>query len=235
MIIINLNSLSNSNKKDYPSNAVKEVRGHISQYKDTFWYTDSSQKYEFSFEDYGVDSSYEPGEIINIYLDENSNVISISHKKEDVAFFWNTILMFVIPLTLLFIHAFVGKATYVKDWHLYAQWYKKEIAPAKHLENFDEIVVNKKYYDVTVKLRDLSLENQKLYKKYLTKSIIYSILLVICIGLTIYFCIEFDLNPNSWLIYGIVIVYVLIFYILITICEESMSEIKSNHFDKHKN
>ena len=52
----------------YPTGATKKINGHISLYEDTFWYTDSIQKYEFKFEDYNIDDSYEPGNIFIFIL-----------------------------------------------------------------------------------------------------------------------------------------------------------------------
>ncbi len=216
----------------YPEGATKKIGGHISLYEDTFWYTDSSQKYEFNFEDYNIDDSYEPGEYIYIYLDDNNNIISVEHQQEDYGIFINMILMFVIPIVLLLAHSFIGRKTYAKNWNLYVQWYKKEIEPFCYQNNFEEIVANKKYYDVTINIKDLSEEKQILYKKYRNKNIIYLLLLVACIALTIFLCIKFDLNPHSWLVLIIIIVYVVIFYILIDNCDVEMHRIKTGYYDK---
>lgn len=228
-------SLTNSfDNPEYPNGATQEISGRISLYEDTFWYTDSSQKYEFAFEDYNIDDSFEPGENILIYLDDNNNIVSVAHKTEDYGLFINIILMFVIPIVLLLSHAFVGRKTYAKNWTLYAQWYKQEIEPYRFKPNFEEIIANKQYYDVTVNINDLSEDNQRLYKKYRNRNILYSLLLVVCIGLTIYFCIKFDLNPHSWLVMGIIIVYVIVFYILINKCDEKMQTIKKSYNDKEE-
>lgn len=216
---------------DYPKGATKEISGHISLYEDTFWYTDSSQKYEFNFDDYNIDESYEPGENILIYLDDNNNIVSVAHKTEDYGLFINIIVMFAVPIALLLAHAFVGRKTYAKNWNLYVQWYEKEIEPYRYQDNFEEIIANKQYYDVTVDIKDLSEDKQRLYKKYRNKNILYSSLLVICIALTIYFCVKFDLNSYSWLITSIIIIYVLIFYILIDNCDVEMHRIKTSYYD----
>lgn len=216
---------------DYPKGATKEISGHISLYEDTFWYTDSSQKYEFNFDDYNIDESYEPGENILIYLDDNNNIVSVAHKTEDYGLFINIIVMFAIPIVLLLAHAFVGRKTYAKNWNLYVQWYEKEIEPYYYQDNFEEIIASKQYYDVTVDIKDLSEDKQRLYKKYRNKSILYSLLLVFCIALTIYFCVKFDLNPYSWTITSITIIYVLIFYILIDNCDVEMYRIKTGYYD----
>lgn len=224
-----MNSIDNPK---YPNGATKQIVGRISLYDDTFWYTDSSQKYEFDFDEYDIDDSYERGESIYIYLDDNNNIISVSHKTEDYGLVVNIILMFVIPIVLLLLHALIGRKTYAKNWNLYCQWYNQEIEPYRFNPNFNEILATKQYYDVTVNIKNLSESKQKLYRKYRNKNIIYSLLLVLCIALTIYFCIKLNLNSNSWLVIGIIIVYVLVFYILIDNCDAEMHRIKSGYYEK---
>ena len=234
LCIYNISSLTNSlDNPVYPNGATKEISGHISLYEDTFWYTDSSQKYEFDFEDYNIDNSYQPGENILIYIDDNNNIISIAHRTQTAVYeiLINFILMFAIPIILLLVHAFVGRKTYAKNWSLYVQWYEKEIEPYRYQDNFEEIIANKKYYDVTVNIKDLSIEKQKLYKKYRNRNILYSLLLVVCIILTIYFYIKFDLNVNNWIGIGIIVIYVTIFYVLIDNCDVEMHRIKSGYYD----
>lgn len=228
-IVFFTNSIDNPK---YPAGATKQIVGRISLYEDTFWYTDSSQKYEFTFDDYNIDDSYERGESIYIYLDDFNNIVAVSHKTEDYGMVVNVILMFVIPIILLLLHALVGRKTYAKNWSLYFQWYEQEIEPYCFQPNFNEIVATKKYYDVSVNIEDLSEDKQKLYKKYRNKNIVYSLLLVLCVVLTVYFCIKFDLNPYSWLIIGIIILYVLVFYILIDKCDVEMHRIKFGYYDK---
>lgn len=216
----------------YPDGATKQIVGRISMYKDTFWYTDSSQKYEFNFSDYNVDDSYERGESIYIYLDDKNNIVSVSHKTEDYELVINVILMFVIPIVLLLFHAFCGIKIYARNWSLYSRWYEEEIEPYRFQSNFNEIIATKQYYDVTVNIKDLSEDKQKLYKKYRNKGIIYSMLLVLCIILTIYFVIKFNLNPHSRLVMGIIIIYVFVFYILIDKCDVEMKSIKREYRKK---
>lgn len=224
-----INSIDNPK---YPNGATKQIVGRISLYEDTFWYVDSSQKYEFNFSDYNIDNSYERGESIYIYLDDNNNIVSVSHKTEDYSLIVNVVLMFIIPIILLLLHAFVGRKTYAKNWSLYCQWYDQEIEPYRFNPKFNEIIATKQYYDVSVNVKNLSESKQKLYKRYRNKNIIYSLLLVLCIVLTIYFCIKFDLNTHSWLVIGIIIIYVLIFYILIDNCDVEMHRIKSGYYEK---
>lgn len=224
-----MNSIDNPK---YPNGATKQIVGRISLYEDTFWYVDSSQKHEFNFSDYNIDNSYERGESIYIYLDDNNNIVSVSHKTEDYSLIVNVVLMFIIPIILLLLHAFVGRKTYAKNWSLYCQWYDQEIEPYRFNPKFNEIIATKQYYDVSVNVKNLSESKQKLYKRYRNKNIIYSLLLVLCIVLTIYFCIKFDLNTHSWLVIGIIIIYVLIFYILIDNCDVEMHRIKSGYYEK---
>ncbi|MGF0040019.1 hypothetical protein ACQRBF_04475 [Peptoniphilaceae bacterium SGI.131] len=232
IIIYTLLSFMNSiDNPKYPAGATKQIVGRISLYEDTFWYTDSSQKYEFNFDDYNIDDSYEPGESIYIYLDDFNNIVSVSHKTEDYGMAVNMILMFVIPVVLLFLHALIGRKTYAKNWSLYSQWYEKEIEPYRFQPDFDEIVATKQYYDVTVNLKDLNEDKQKLYKKYRNKNIVYSLLLFVCIILTIYFYIKFEIKANSWIGTGIIVIYVIIFYILIDSCDVEMHRIKSGYYD----
>jgi hypothetical protein len=232
IIIYTLLSFMNSiDNPKYPAGATNQIVGRISLYEDTFWYTDSSQKYEFNFDDYNIDDSYEPGESIYIYLDDFNNIVSVSHKTEDYGMAVNMILMFVIPVVLLFLHALIGRKTYAKNWSLYSQWYEKEIEPYRFQPNFDEIVATKQYYDVTVNLKDLNEDKQKLYKKYRNKNIVYSLLLVVCIILTIYFYIKFEIKANSWIGTGIIVIYVIIFYNLIDNCDVEMHRIKSGYYD----
>ena len=233
LIVYTMSSFIHSiDNPKYPNGATKQIVGHISLYEDTFWYTDSSQKYEFNFSDYNVDDSYERGETIYIYLDNNNNVVSVAHKTEDYGLIIDIILMFIIPIVLLLLHALVGRKTYAKNWSLYCQWYEQEIEPYRFNPNFNEIIATKQYYDVSVNVKNLSESKQKLYKKYRNKNIIYSLLLVLCIILTIYFCIKFNLNTHSWLVIGIIIIYVLVFYILIDNCDVEMHRIKSGYYEK---
>ena len=227
-IFLFTNSLDNP---VYPNGATKETSGHISLYEDTFWYTDSSQKYEFDFNDYNIDESYEPGENILIYLDDNNNIVSVTHMTENYGIGINIILMFVVPTVLLLVHTFIGRKTYAKNYNLYVQWYEKEIEPYRYQDNFEEIIATKQYYDVTVKVKDLSEDKQRLYKKYRNKGILYSLLLVFCIALTIYFCNKFDLEVNSWIVIVVIIVYTLVFYILTDNCDVEMNRIKTGYYD----
>lgn len=215
----------------YPNGATKEILGHISLYEDTFWYTDSSQKYEFNFDDYNIDETYEPGENILIYLDDNNNIVSVAHETKDYRSVINIILMLVVSVTLLLAHAFIGRKTYAKNWNLYVQWYEKEIEPYRYQDNFEEIIANKQYYDVTVDIKNLSEDKQRLYKKYRNRNLLYSLLFVVCIALTIYFCNKFNLEPHSWLVTGIIIVYVIVFYLLIDDCDVEMHRIKTGYYD----
>ena len=65
LCIYNFKKIDNiANSKDFPIGATKEVSGHISLYEDTFWYTDSSNKYEFDLDEYTSDTTFENGEII---------------------------------------------------------------------------------------------------------------------------------------------------------------------------
>lgn len=215
----------------YPNGATKKILGHISLYEDTFWYTDSSQKYEFNFDDYNIDETYEPGENILIYLDDNNNIVSVTHETKDYRSVINIILMLVVSVTLLLAHAFIGRKTYAKNWNLYVQWYEKEIEPYRYQDNFEEIIANKQYYDVTVDIKNLSEDKQRLYKKYRNRNLLYSLLFVVCIALTIYFCNKFNLEPHSWLVTGIIIVYVIVFYLLIDDCDVEMHRIKTGYYD----
>lgn len=216
--------LSITSDKPYPLGASKEITGHISLYEDTFWYTDSSQKYVFNSNDYHLDDSYEPGEIILIYLNDNNDIVSINHQSNDYSLGIKIILMLVIPVILLIGHALIGRKTYARNWYLYVQWYDKEIA-FKSKDN----IVGKQYYDVTI---ELDKDQIKIYKKYRNKAIIYSLLLVLCIVLTIYLCISYDLNPYSWFVVGGIVIYVIIFYVLIDNCEVEMHRIKTGYYDK---
>lgn len=236
LCIYNFKKIDNiANSKDFPSGATKEVSGHISLYEDTFWYTDSSNKYEFNLNEYTLDSSFEKGEIIRIYLDDNNNVISIAHEQDEgKEIVVSTLIMFVIPISLLLIHAFVGRKTYSKYWYLYVQWYKKEIEPYLFSKNYEEIINNKKYYDVTVKVRDLKPEVKSKYKSTLSKYIILNILFLVFICIIIYFAIKFNIEVNNGLfIIGLSIV-ILIFYILINICEENLEQIKNGAENKNE-
>ncbi len=215
----------------YPNGATKKILGHISLYEDTFWYTDNSQKYEFNFDDYNIDETYEPGENILIYLDDNNNIVSVAHETKDYRSVINIILMLVVSVTLLLAHAFIGRKTYAKNWNLYVQWYEKEIEPYRYQDNFEEIIANKQYYDVTVDIKNLSEDKQRLYKKYRNRNLLYSLLFVVCIALTIYFCNKFNLEPHSWLVTGIIIVYVIVFYLLIDDCDVEMHRIKTGYYD----
>ena len=61
--------------------------------------------------------------------------------------------MYVIPIVLLLVPAFVGRNTYAKNWNLYVQWYEQEKEPYRYQTNFEDIVANKKYYDVIVNIK----------------------------------------------------------------------------------
>lgn len=218
----------------YPDGATKKVHGYIRDYEDTFWYTDpdSNQKYEFNFEDYNIDDSYR-GQSIYIYVDDNNNIISISNPNEDnYKLLFGVVLSLLVPIVLLLLHLFVGRKIYAKNWLLYSKWYEQEIEPYRFSPNFSEIIATKQYYDVTINIKNLSETKQKLYKKYRNQGIVYSLLFVLCIILTIYFCIKFNLNTHSWLVIGIIIIYVLVFYILINNCDAEMHRVKSGYYEK---
>lgn len=139
-----------SRKPKYPDGATKLVRGHISLYDDTFWYTDSSKKYEFDLSDYTNDT-FENGEIINIYLDDNNNVVSIFHKDENKGYYdisKDVAVMLLVPIILLLLHYLISGKTYCKWWYLYMEWYRLEIKPYRFQNNFEEIVSEKKFYNV---------------------------------------------------------------------------------------
>lgn len=146
-IVLSLTKSLYSNS--YPNGATKEKVGYISLYQNTFRYTIGSKRYEFSFDDYNLDNSYEPGDNILISLDDNTNIVSIAHKTENYELFVNIILAFLVSIITLLIHAFIGKKIYAKNWYLYVKWYEKEIEPYYYQQNFEEIVANKQYYDVT--------------------------------------------------------------------------------------
>lgn len=220
--------------KKYPDGATIEKRGHISLYEDTFWYTDSNKKYEFDFEDYDIDNSYEPGEIILIYLDDNNNIVDIRHQSNESSI--NAAiklgLMFFVAITVVLCHAFIGKKIYARNWELYLKWYEKEIEPYCYQENFEELVANKKYYDVTI--NDLNIDKQSMYKKYRNREIIYTLLFFVGAALIIYFYNKFNLTPKSWIGFGIIFIYVIFFGILIDNCKVEMHRIKTGYYDKKK-
>ncbi len=146
-IISFLNSVDNP---VYPNGATKQVNGHISLYEETFWYTEDNKKYEYSFEDYHIDDSYEPGENIDIYLDDDNNIISVAHQKGENKALVRFILALGIPIILLLLHAFMSRKMYSRWWYLYGKWYHKEIEPYIYQSDFEEIIADKKFYDVTV-------------------------------------------------------------------------------------
>ncbi|MDE5910238.1 MAG: hypothetical protein K2H52_16095 [Lachnospiraceae bacterium] len=111
-----------------PDGVSQEVRGHIARYdRETFWYTDSSQKYEFDLKQYTDDNTFEEDEIISVYLDENNQVIGVSHKSDEVRVVSAIIFSLLFPIIVLLAHAFIGKKTYCKYWSLYCQWYDREV------------------------------------------------------------------------------------------------------------
>ena len=76
-----------------------------------------------------------------------------------------------------------------------------------------------------------NLEKQKLYMKYRNRNIFYLLLLVVCIIFTIFFYIKFDLNVNSWIGIGIIVIYVTVFYVLIDNCDVEMHRVKNGYYD----
>lgn len=213
---------------NYPPGATKEIYGQVSFTKDIFWYRIGKQKYEFYLDEYNIDDSYKPGEKFLIYLDDNNNIISFSHQTTDdiTMLIINIFKMSIILIVLLTVNIILAKKFYAKNWVLYNLWYQKEIEPYRFQDNFREIVANKQYYDVTENIGKISPANRKLYNKYRNKAILYTLLFICCIGLTIYFGTEFDLNPNSWLLKAIIIIYVIVFLVLINNCDVEMSKIR---------
>ena len=229
LCIYNLKKIDNiANSKDFPIGATKEVSGHISLYEDTFWYTDSSNKYEFNLNEYTLDRSFEKGEIIRIYLDDNNNVVSIAHRQDEgKEVVTGTLQMFIIPIILLLLHAFIGRKTYSKYWYLYVQWYRREIEPNIYKDNYDEIIKDKKFYDVTRKVKDLTQEEKKIYYSTIIKYIFLNTCFLLLIGLIIYIAIKFDINPNNGIFIAIITIFILIFYVLITKCEDKIEQVKN--------
>ena len=230
LCIYNLKNIDNiANSKDFPNGATKEVSGHISLYEDTFWYTDSSNKYEFDLDEYTSDTTFEKGEIIFIYLDDNNNVVSIAHRQDEGKEVVTGVLqMFIIPIILLLLHAFIGRKTYSKYWYLYVQWYRREIEPNIYKDNYDEIIKDKKFYDVTRKVKDLTQEEKKIYYSTIIKYIFLNTCFLLLIGLIIYIAIKFDINPNNGIFIAIITIFILIFYVLITKCEDKIEQVKND-------
>lgn len=225
-----LNITNTIDNPSYPDGATQQVMGHIARYEEKFWYTDSSQKYEFDLNEYTSDTRFEPGEMIEIYLDDNNHVISISHQNDHKEWLVNIILMFAIPIVLLLLHAVIGKNTYCKMWSLYAQWYQQEIEPYSFQDNFEELIADKKFYDIRVNMKELSAQERRIYNKEKIKAIVYSVLLILCVILTIYICNKLKINPNSWFVLLAIIVYVGIFYVLIDSSEVEMHRIKTGYY-----
>ena len=138
----------------YPEGATLKKMGHISLYTDTFWYTDNSQKYEFDFDDYGIDDSYESGEIIDVYLDDNNNIVEVSHQDKHYDWIIKVLCLLLVPIIVLLLHTFVGKRIYAKNYRSYVKWYEAEIEPYRFRPDFREIIANKQYYDVTARAKD---------------------------------------------------------------------------------
>ena len=230
LCIYNLKNIDNiANSKDFPNGATKEVSGHISLYEDTFWYTDSSNKYEFDLDEYTSDTTFEKGEIIFIYLDDNNNVVSIAHRQDEgKEVVTGALQMFIIPIILLLLHAFIGRKTYSKYWYLYVQWYRREIEPNIYKDNYDEIIKDKKFYDVTRKVKDLTQEEKKIYYSTIIKYIFLNTCFLLLIGLIIYIAIKFDINPNNGIFIAIITIFILIFYVLITKCEDKIEQVKND-------
>ncbi len=230
LCIYNLKNIDNiANSKDFPNGATKEVSGHISLYEDTFWYTDSSNKYEFDLDEYTSDTTFEKGEIIFIYLDDNNNVVSIAHRQDEgKKVVTGALQMFIIPIILLLLHAFIGRKTYSKYWYLYVQWYRREIEPNIYKDNYDEIIKDKKFYDVTRKVKDLTQEEKKIYYSTIIKYIFLNTCFLLLIGLIIYIAIKFDINPNNGIFIAIITIFILIFYVLITKCEDKIEQVKND-------
>ena len=230
LCIYNLKNIDNiANSKDFPNGATKEVSGHISLYEDTFWYTDSSNKYEFDLDEYTSDTTFEKGEIIFIYLDDNNNVVSIAHRQDEgKEVVTGTLQMFIIHIILLILHAFIGRKTYSKYWYLYVQWYRREIEPNIYKDNYDEIIKDKKFYDVTRKVKDLTQEEKKIYYSTIIKYIFLNTCFLLLIGLIIYIAIKFDINPNNGIFIAIITIFILIFYVLITKCEDKIEQVKND-------
>lgn len=214
----------------YPYGATKEVRGHISQYDKTFWYTDSSKKYEFDLDKYTDDNTFESGEIITVYLDDNSNVVGISHQNQHNDLAFDISLVLIVPIMLLLLHAFISRKTYCKWWYLYLLWYQKEVEPYSFRRDFEENTSDKQFYNVMVDLKQLSVEEQKKYKKALFKNILYIILFFIGLFFIVYLCFIFDLNLSQWFVCAGVIIYTIIFYLLTNNCDVEMRRIKSGYY-----
>ena len=211
-----------------PYNASKEKSGRISLYEDTFWYTYDSQKYEFDLKEYNNGKTFEKGEVITIYMDDNNNIIAIDHQDDGSGIIGKILLMFAVPIVLLLFHAIVGKLTYCKWWYYYVQWYKKEIEPYSYQENFEEIVSAKKYYNVILKYKDFNSEAKKQYKKLMIKSTIYTLLIIIISAILVPIITEYDINTDSIIFYLIIASYVGPLSILVLINDEKMREIKTN-------
>lgn len=214
------------NSSHLPDGASKEVRGHISKYENTFWYTDSSTKYEFDLDEYTEAQKYEKGAIIKIYLDDENNIVGFSDGKDiDKTNIRNFAIMYLVPIILLLMHAFIGRKTYCKDWFLYLNWYRKEIAPYIYKDNFEEIVQNKEYYNIYSDVKDLSVEDRKKYRILMFKLAIVDISIILYIIIAIYIFIKYNTNRVIFAI--VTISYILLVYFLSKKYETKINEIRS--------
>lgn len=206
--------------------------------EETFWYTEEDlTRHEFPLADYANGETYKPGDRIYIYTDGNNNVLSISHRdnnQNSQNLVSLSVSLLLVPIIMLLLHVFISRKTYCKDWFLYDQWYRHEIEPYIHLENYKEAIKGKKYYDVTIDLKKLSNQDQLLYKKYKSRNIIYVTLELICVLITIYVCVEYYLSPLDWRILLPTVLYLLIFGFLTDDCSNRIFEITKRYHNNQE-
>jgi len=213
-----------------PEGATRRIYGRIDLYDETFWYTDSSQKYEFNFDEYSIDKTYERGEQIYIYLNDNNEIVSVSHIKEDYFSFVLLILSIILPVIVLLVNYIIARKTYAKWWYSYLEWYNHEIDSCKYSPDFESIKATKKYYNVIIPFNELTLEEQKHYKKYRNRYIIYSLLSVILFILIMYIIFKLELNVNAVIFTLGLFIYVIIFYILLDNCSVEIHRIRTGFY-----
>lgn len=210
-----------------PENAVRQIRGHISQYNDTFWYTENSQKFEFDRADYPDSQGYDNGEIVYLYFDAENHIIGFSDGKaqsRENMTLW--IALYAVPIFLLLAHALLGRKFYCRDWFLYLNWYRREIEPHLFSPDYSELVAHKEYRNVFKDPKEMAPAERKTYRWLLLKMTVLGLSLIPFTALMIYLCITVNVSNDMIAFEGAILAYVLFVYLLSRRYERKLEQIR---------
>ncbi len=179
---------------------------------------------------------YLPGDRLYVFVGAAGDVVSVAPRTnsiiDDLKIAVLIIIVLVLPIAIVIFHVVRGFKKSGGDWFLYLQWYKVEIEPHEDKVDFEEIVAQKQFFNITTDINSYEEEDKRVYKKNRNIVVIYTALWLL---LLIVFSLYFYDNGMSIAGYVILTGITVAYMSLATISSKKMAKIKQKYIKRKKN